>query len=344
MRYLDLGAGNTSVLQMVSWYLLSYSSSPSKRDDGRGIGGSRAGLERGRHHYDRLEAVGVEARSEAVDLARRSLSFNLGNVASGGRAYESTNDDFPIEHDVRIVHGDFRDLVDMSSSDACAVGGAGPAAPHTSVVEGGLLLHGPSVMKSVAARRYDLITGTPPYFRVGFSSSSSSGKKRTSIDDETDVDGGDDATTISAVIQQGGMPTSMQSAPARCEFRGGIEAYCHAASAMLSHPHGIFVVCENWINDDRVRNGAEDAGLVIDCVWPIRGGVRKETNLFAVYVMRKNCGADGNDERREETCITLPAIAVRDVDGKWTHEYAKILEAMSIPVLEEDIAKPMIVE
>jgi hypothetical protein len=57
--------------------------------------------------------------------------------------------------------------------------------------------------------------------------------------------------------------------------------------------------------------------------------------------MRKKDGADGNNERREEEkCITRPAIAVRDVDGKWTHEYARILEAMSIPALEEDVARP----
>ena len=131
----------------------------------------------------------------------------------------------------------------------------------------------------------------------------------------------------------------MQSAPARCEFRGGIEAYCLAASAMLSGPRGIFVVCENWANDGRVRGGAVDAGLTIEAVHPVRGSARRGGNLFAVYVMRKG-GGDGerraeDGRRREAACdaVTMPPLVVRDADGKWTEEYARVLEDMSIPVV-----------
>ena len=131
-------------------------------------------------------------------------------------------------------------------------------------------------MRDVASNRYDLITGTPPYFRVGFTKTSNT------ADDTSD----NNETITSAVIEEGGMPTSKQSAPARCEFRGGIEAYCLTASAMLSQPNGRFVVCENWLNNHRVWNGAKEAGLIIESVQPVRGGVRKEHNLFAVYVMK----------------------------------------------------------
>jgi len=86
--YLDLGTGNASVLQMVTWALLKNGQTVNK-------------------------AIGVEARSEAVELARRSLSFNVGTLV-----------------DAEIVHGDFRDVI--------------------------------------SKQEYDLVTGTPPYFRVDF--------------------------------------------------------------------------------------------------------------------------------------------------------------------------------
>jgi len=261
IRYLDLGTGNASVLQMASWYLLSHLKQRSSQW--------------------KLAAVGVEARSEAVGLARRSLSFNLGTVEYEGKVYTSGSlggsmteeeDAVPPDNDVRIVQGDFRDLVSLSSTKNNGEDGSCSTSPSC------------SSMESVASERYDLITGTPPYFRVDFTSSNRSSNNNTqtskveissssnirSSGDNSNNDKEDEVIT-SAVIQQGGMPTSMQSAPARCEFRGGIEAYCLAASAMLSPSHGKFVVCENWLNDNRVWKGAEEAGLVIECVWPGRG-------------------------------------------------------------------------
>jgi tRNA1(Val) A37 N6-methylase TrmN6 len=231
---------------------------------------------------------------------------------------------------VRIVRGDFRDLASLSQSTSSGTG----------------FRDDPSTMESVASERYDLITGTPPYFRVDFTSSKGgvvpSGGRASSADDDDDDDGDDDGVITSAVIRQGGMPTSMQSAPARCEFRGGIEAYCLAASAMLSSsPPGMFVVCENWANDDRVWRGAEDAGLTIVRVHPVRGSVKKDGNLFAVYVMRKRAdgeerASDDGERGREDAnndVVTMPPLVVRDADGKWTSEYANVLEDMSIPVV-----------
>ncbi len=74
-NYLDLGCGNASVLQMVSWGL-----------------------------WDRchLNAFGIEARSEAVGLARRSLSFNVRR--------QNKEEEDSLHGNVHVVHGDFRDL------------------------------------------------------------------------------------------------------------------------------------------------------------------------------------------------------------------------------------------
>ena len=265
IRYLDLGTGNSSVLHMTTWFLLSSELS---------------------NFPINLDAFGVEARTEAVGLARRSLSFNLGTIEIGGKIYTGVNES--MHHNVQIVNGDFRDLIHAKD------------------------LSDP--MLEVASEQYDLITGTPPYFRIDFK--------------------GTNEKITDAVINQGGMPTSMQSAPARCEFRGGIEAYCQAAAAMLK-PDGLFVVCENWLNDKRAYDGAKIAGLTVVEVWPVLGKVGKPEPLFAVYVMRKKSESNEgntNSNTDNEERIRAPLI-VRDEDGSWTEEYAEVMKAMSIPVL-----------
>lgn len=266
IRYLDLGTGNASVLQMTTWYLLSSEL---------------------RNYPYQIKAFGVEARTEAVGFARRSLSFNLGTIETNDKTYTGSNES--LKHNVEIVNGDFRDLI------------------HSKDLSGS--------MQQVASERYELITGTPPYFRVDFSG----------------TDG--DACSIKAAINQGGMPTSMQSAPARCEFRGGIEAYCQAAAAMLQ-PDGLFVVCENWLNDKRAYDGAKMAGLHIASVWPVMGRVGKPEPLFAVYVMRKKSETYQNlaEDQDEDDRVRAPLI-VRGDDGKWTEQYAEVMKAMSIPVV-----------
>lgn len=71
-RYLDLGTGNASVLQMVLWGAQKFS-------------------------IDVVHTVGIEAREEAVNLARRSLAFNL-----------------PPDASVNVIRGDFRELNDTN--------------------------------------------------------------------------------------------------------------------------------------------------------------------------------------------------------------------------------------
>lgn len=250
VRYIDLGCGNGSVLQMTSWGLL-------------------------KKHT--LKAFGIEARSEAAALARRSLTFNIGKDAVG--------------ETISVIHGDFRDLERHE-----------PFANEKGI----------NIQSQVEkfykekAKKFDLVTGTPPYFQVDFSVKEDYGEK----------------VVTKAVINQGGMPSSIQSAPARCEFRGGVEEYCKAASRVLSD-EGIFVVCENWLNNDRVYSGAEIAGLEIKTVYPVKGKSSRKEILFAVYVLQVKGGEGKTDVKRP--------IEVRDEKNKWTSSYADILEKMGIP-------------
>lgn len=236
VNYLDLGTGNGSVLQMVTWALL------------------RDGCQ--------VAATGVEARSEAVGLARRSLLFNLG-IPTNTKA---TNDS-PVAH---IVRGDFRDV-------------------------------------PLELNHYNLVTGTPPYFRVDFM-----------VNHTHD-------TVSQAIIQQGGMPTSKQSAPARCEFRGGIEAYCAVAAKVLVKDTGRFVVCENWLNHDRVLEAAKEYHLRILQQVNIMGREGKDT-LFCVYVMKCASEADIPHD------VVVQNLAVRTTTGDWTKDYKElVLSGMSMP-------------
>jgi tRNA1(Val) A37 N6-methylase TrmN6 len=253
---------------------------------------------------DLLKCIGVEARKEALELCRRSLAFNVG-LGDNDRQDELQSQEgvCPIEASVR--RGDFRELETMLLDDK------------------GTTFQG----------KFDLVTGTPPYFRVDFKVA------ETMKANDNDSEPTPSLQVEKAVINQGGMPTCLQSAPARCEFRGGIEAYCRAA-AFAMKPSGTFVVCENWLNDARVRKGASDAGLNIVELLPVKGSVDRPEPLFAVYIMKKVHGHQGSEDVDKipgpETTKVHPCLSVRDGSGKWTKEYAKeVLEWMSIPAEHE---------
>eukprot|EP00949_MAST-11_sp_MAST-11-sp1_P000731 g731.t1 len=151
---------------------------------------------------------------------------------------------------------------------------------------------------------YQLITGTPPYFAVEYS-----------------------ATGI-AQAGMGGMPSCKQSAPARYEYRGGIEAYCAAAAPLLdADVNARFVVCEGWLeaNRARVEKAAESANLRILERVDVCGKVGKSP-LFAVYVMEKNAATTVETSIAKE--VTL---CVRDAEGFHTKAYAELLKEMGIP-------------
>ena len=222
-NYLDLGCGNASVLLMTAW---------SWKIRGMPSSGT---------------IVGVEARSEAVALAMRSVEFNLGTEGAS------------------IIHSDFRDFN--------------------------------------TALQFQLITGTPPYFRVDF-------------------DVRNQTTVTSAIINQGGMPTAKQSAPARCEFRGGIEAYCATAARFLDKQVGHFCVCENWLNHERVIQAALEFNLQIVEQYHVHGKEGRPI-LFAVYVMQH--GGKHKDSKTH-------TLVVRGENGEWTEQYkTTVLYDMNIP-------------
>mmetsp|Transcript_18373 Transcript_18373/g.27868 ORF Transcript_18373/g.27868 Transcript_18373/m.27868 type:complete len:477 (-) Transcript_18373:103-1533(-) len=251
--YLDLGTGNASVLQMVTWGLLGREQMYDSMND------------KARSELNFNRVVGVEARSEAVALAKRSLQFNLGKLFSDEK-----------QKLVSILQGDFRDI---------------------SLEE-----------------KFDLITGTPPYFQVSFSMSSKDS----------------DSVVSKAVIHEGGMPTSKQSAPARCEFRGGMEAYCQAASRFLSQrDESAFIVCENWLNHDRTLAAAKANQLRICKQIRVHGRENKGV-LFCVYVMKRAKNSDV-----ESKSMPSETLVVRTAQGDWTQTYKEtVLKTMSIPYIE----------
>jgi tRNA1Val (adenine37-N6)-methyltransferase len=164
--------------------------------------------------------------------------------------------------------------------------------------------------------QYDLITGTPPYFDVAFEVT--------------------EAGSLVARPNMGGLPQCEQAAPARYEFRGGVESYCAAAAPRLA-PHGMFVCCEGFLerNAERVRRGAKSAGLVITRRLDVIGRKEKKV-LFAVYEMRLE-SATGVGTRTSitssatEGSYPIESVVVRDLQGYHTLEYAKILQDMGIP-------------
>ena len=151
------------------------------------------------------------------------------------------------------------------------------------------------------ARGATLVTGTPPYFDV-----------------TKDEAGG-------ATTKFGAFPACEQSAGARYEFRGGIEAYCKAAVDVMA-PTGTFVVCEGGlhVNLRRVQKAAEAAGLVVVGHRPVVGRAGKPT-LFGVWTMRRLDHAAG----RRDDAIAAPLI-VRDRAGRRTTEYDAVLRDMAM--------------
>ena len=260
-----------------------------------------------------LRCIGVEARKEAVELCQRSLAFNVGQgydeEKSSMKNIKAQEGCCPIHASVR--RGDFRELESMTLEQEVADEKGNTAT--TTTFEG----------------QFDLVTGTPPYFRVDFKVTNSTSTASVDRENNKESTSSSSLQVEGAVINQGGMPSCMQSAPARCEFRGGIEAYCKAASFAMK-PNGTFVVCENWLNDDRVRQGAREAGLLLVDTVRVKGSVERPEPLFAVYTMKKkNLGDDMNQEFKAKV---PPCLSVRDEHGKWTKQYGEeVLEWMSIP-------------
>jgi len=57
--------------------------------------------------------------------------------------------------------------------------------------------------------------------------------------------------------------------------------------------------------------------------------------LFAIYVMKHKDNNQDIEEEEDPDVVMEPPVSVRSHNGKWTHEYASILESMSIPAFHD---------
>jgi tRNA1(Val) A37 N6-methylase TrmN6 len=132
-------------------------------------------------------------------------------------------------------------------------------------------------------RRFELVTGTPPYFDV----------------------------------RDGSLSPNVQRVPCRFETRGGIEDYATAAARWMA-PAGRFVACETSGQIGRVRDACEQAGLRLlhwRDVIPKAG----KPALLTVFAAARNddCAAEPDGERapltvRDQHDARTPAfVAVR---------------------------------
>jgi len=158
--------------------------------------------------------------------------------------------------------------------------------------------------RQTALPRSALVTGTPPYFLRG----------------------------------HGVESESIQKAPCRFEHRGGVEAYMDAAARILL-PGGRFVMCAAPVQAGRVLAHLASAGLClkrrIDVLGRSGGRVR-----FSVYVFGPIPDASGanfkaaarsSDGRGTSALPPTESICVRDGNGQWTPEFARVREEMGLP-------------
>lgn len=184
IHYLDLGCGNASVLSMVYWSL--------------------------NHVYDKIQAFGIEARKEAVQLATRSLSFNIGLDKIGKRItlinadfrvlHEDLNENLNdnggenrMDHNNNIMSNSSGVLGDVDESNCSSNNSA-----VTVGIQGAIDKSGMEAFYQVKKQKFDLVTGTPPYFRVDFKTESSNPSSSSSGNS-----GNSDRVVTSAVIRQG---------------------------------------------------------------------------------------------------------------------------------------------
>lgn len=169
-------------------------------------------------------------------------------------------------------------------------------------------------IKDLEGMKFDLITGTPPYFRI--------------ISEEGELG---ELETFSGF---GGLPTCKQSAPARYEFRGGVEDYCFAAKSLMNE-NSLFIVCQGVTpkeNERRVVTGAATSGLKIIDQFNFKGNINKPV-LFSVYcmVLRESAMYNHLKDIKTERQQIYKEISIRQGNGERSQEYKNLMAEMSIP-------------
>lgn len=102
---------------------------------------------------------------------------------------------------------------------------------------------------------FDLVTGTPPYFKPGTAT----------------------------------LPPDSQRAHARVELRGGVEEYVAACARILS-PDGLAVLCADARSPERVLGPAAACGLGVRSLRPLVPRAGKAA-LFSLFVLGRGAGA-----------------------------------------------------
>lgn len=110
-------------------------------------------------------------------------------------------------------------------------------------------LRDPSLLERLGGARFELVTGTPPYFPVGTAS----------------------------------LPPDSQRAHARHELRGGVEDYVAAVARILA-PEGVAVLCGDARRPERVTESAKVAGLGVRSIRPLVPRAGKDA-LFSLFVL-----------------------------------------------------------
>ena len=125
---------------------------------------------------------------------------------------------------------------------------------------------------------YDLITGSPPYFPLG----------------------------------TGVHPADPQRLACRFETRGGVEAYCEAASRWLD-THGRFHLVFQTTWNDRVENAARDAGLHLVARSDVHSRADRSQPFLSVY-----------EFHRQPAALEIESFSVREANGELTPEYQRV--------------------
>ena len=245
--------------------------------------------------FPTAKSTGIEAQPTSFALAQRSIEYNTGSCCN----VEAVD---PLR--LLAEHGTSSSTdppVDDIVVDRLHV------PPPVRLLAGDIrMTH--DTLSQAGLSSFDLVTGTPPYFKL-----------------KVDENNGD------VVPINGGMPSCVNSAPARNEFRGGIEEYCLSAAATILPRCPIIITMAHDLK--RVEKAAKEAKLKMFRRLEVSGKVGKAP-LFSCFcfVLQEEVGEGEREvvEEEEEPCV-VEKINVRGLDNSRTDEYVALMERMGIP-------------
>ncbi len=139
--------------------------------------------------------------------------------------------------------------------------------------------------------RFDLVTGTPPYFPPGTGLES----------------------------------TTPQCAPARFEHRGGVEAYAEASARWLAKD-GRFVMCGAFIEEARMLDAVRASRLAPEHLLRVIPKAGKGPRV--VVLTSRHADAASNSH---EASPTIDELVVRDEADRWTEQFRVVRRNFGMP-------------